>query len=311
MSILFQNLTDEQALSDARNAVTLFYDSPISSTDRHITQGMFSVTFIVRLEDGSIVIVQLRDNEIDLSKVALARSMLGDVVPRMNAAPTEYALFAYVADFLPGTMWIDLEDERELDVQIAHDSMIATQVADLIVKCNLGIGSAGIVDTYITPRLAHILKKYNSLPPPLRTRMEGMLHNLDELKKLPLALSHIDVNKMNILVDPNSLRVTGLIDWEAAAILPLGMSAWCIRFLTVPIPRRQDKVLEKSWPVTQAFWEAFFAALPPELQSLKSTLLLSAQVGFVLLSGIPEQIVQSEEELKKLEVRLAWLDRYE
>ncbi|KZT33426.1 hypothetical protein SISSUDRAFT_993059 [Sistotremastrum suecicum HHB10207 ss-3] len=307
MPSLIENLSRDQVLFDAKNSAALYYDSPVRSADMHKDQGLFSSTVVVILEDESRVIVQLKDNEIDLTKVALARSLLGSVVPRMNAAPTEYAFFAYVSNFLPGKMWIDVDSQFGIE----QDSAIAKQIAGLIARCNLGISSAGIVDSHIVPRLAHILKTRHNLPQDLRIRVENMLANVDSLKELPLALCHIDINKMNILVNPDTLEVTGLIDWEAAALLPLGMSAWCIRYLTVPIHRRQDEILEKSWPVTQAFWAAFFAAIPHNLQHLKSTFLLSAQIGFVLLNGIPESCHHSGENLAALVPRLAWLDRAE
>lgn len=89
------------------------------------------------------------------------------------------------------------------------------------------------------------------------------------------------------------------------------MNAWCIRYLSVPLPGRKDKVLEKSWPVTQAFWKSFFEAIPPEIQHLRSNLLFAAQVGLLLISAMHEVGFPDDEELSRLCGRLEWFDRYE
>jgi hypothetical protein len=50
---------------------------------------------------------------------------------------------------------------------------------------------------------------------------------------------------MNIILD-ESLNVVGLVDWEQALLLPVGMNAWCIRYLSVPISGGVDFIAEKS-----------------------------------------------------------------
>ena len=70
---------------------------------------MFRKTTCVTLDDGTEVIVQFEDNEIDTTKMALARGLLGDIVPFTFSARTAKAYFAYVSDLIKGTMWSDLE----------------------------------------------------------------------------------------------------------------------------------------------------------------------------------------------------------
>ncbi|KAK0187229.1 hypothetical protein F5146DRAFT_935421, partial [Armillaria mellea] len=166
---------------------------------------------------------------------ALAHSILGDI-SEVHSGKVLKENFAYIPTFVPGVTW---------DVPTtSHDdnANIAAQLARTIMRCSLEIDSAGcsaqaVVDGYVLPRLRKILETVDFTDvPEARKRLEELLgwHRIAGLKLLPLSLCHIDVNHRNIIVD-NHKHITGLIDWEHANLLPLGMNAWCIRFLSVPI----------------------------------------------------------------------------
>jgi len=56
------------------------------------------------LRDGKEVIVSFacKENEIDMTKVAL---LLGGIVPDVHTVKVEVSHFAYISNFIPGTMW--------------------------------------------------------------------------------------------------------------------------------------------------------------------------------------------------------------
>ena len=43
---------------------------------------------------------------------------------------------------------------------------------------------------------------------------------------VPWVLTHQDLSNMNILVDPDSGHITGVVDWADATIEPFGMALW-------------------------------------------------------------------------------------
>jgi len=43
---------------------------------------------------------------------------------------------------------------------------------------------------------------------------------------VPWVLTHQDLSDMNILVDPDSGHITGVVDWADATIEPFGMALW-------------------------------------------------------------------------------------
>lgn len=136
--------------------------------------------------------MQLKDNEIDLTKVALARSLLGRVVPAMYAGKTDKVHCAYVVALLQGKMW----DGEELSLD--QEVRVASQLARLLAACSLGISSARIVDNYVRPRLLKILEKEEIGESDIRERIERLSASTDQLKVLPLSLCHIDLNRRNV-----------------------------------------------------------------------------------------------------------------
>ena len=189
---LISKLTEKQLLAEARTVAQGYCFSPPVSLCMHKDQGLFSKTTRVILEDGSEVIVQFKDNEIDTTKMALARSFLGEVVPFTFAAKTTKAHFVYVSDLIKGSMWSDCE------CTIEQECHIASQIGDMLPRCIVNLDSAGVVDFFVIPRLKRIVLKENISHAALREKMEELLTQCDVLKVLPLALCHIDLNARNV-----------------------------------------------------------------------------------------------------------------
>ena len=246
------------------------------------------------------VVVQLKDNEIDTTKTVLANTLVGDVVP-ISFAATSNATFAYVSPFIPGTVWV----LRDAKLSVDENVRIASQVGSLIARCTLGIDGSGMVDRFVIPRLRHILLK-TTMPKNIRTRIQELLGLADGLKPLPLSLCHIDVNIMNIILDEGT-NIVGLIDWEQAQLLPVGMNAWCIRYLSVPISRGVDQIAEKSQPMAQAFWQGFIESLPGHLLDLKDKIVDSMLIGFVLFL-FAEGCEVRQSEMRMVLKRLDWIE---
>ena len=244
--------------------------------------------------------VQLKDNEIDTTKTVLANTLLGDIVP-ISFRAISNAKYAYVSSFIPGTVWCRREDE----LTIQENARVALQVGRVIALCALRMDSSGMVDRYIVPRLRQIISK-TKMPKKLRTRIQEVLALADGVKALPLSLCHIDINSMNIILDENA-NIVGLVDWELAQLLPVGMNAWCIRYLAVPTTRGVDRLAEKSQPMAVAFWQEFMGSLPAHLFALKEKIVDSMLIGMVLFSII-EGLETRDSVMHMLPERLDWIE---
>jgi len=112
-----------------------------------------------------------------------------------------------------------------------------------------------------------------------------------------------------ILLDEDA-NITGLLDWEIADLLPLGMNAWCIRFLSVLTARGKDqsdpKALEKAKCMARSFWDALVNALPVALHAQKLNIVLAMQIGFILQTFHPAT-EPSEQNLSHFMPRIDWL----
>jgi hypothetical protein len=197
MPNLFEHVTNDDALQAARIAAEDYHKSSIVSLRSHDDQGCFSATFIVNYADKTEAIIQLRNGRIDTALVALARGLLGDIVPDVQEVTTTATLHAYAMPLIRGSRWSPL-----IETSLEEDVVIASQFGTILAKCSLGIGSAAIVDNHIVPRLEIVLRdkiastdSYSQL---LRARVEALLHRAHSLKQLPLALCHTDPNPFNV-----------------------------------------------------------------------------------------------------------------
>lgn len=103
----------------------------------------------------------------------------------------------------------------------------------------------------------------------------------------------------------DTAEIVGLIDWEQASLLPLGMNAWCIRYLAVKTHGGVDRPNEETLPMAQAFWKTLTADVPLHLQPVIVT---AMQVGYILIAVFIEGITPSKMVLSNLVARFDWLE---
>ncbi|KAI0076905.1 hypothetical protein K474DRAFT_1597231 [Panus rudis PR-1116 ss-1] len=189
---------------------------------------------------------------------------------------------------------------------------IATQIGRLLTLCALEESSAAMVDSYVVPRLQHILLRELGDEPhePLRHRIEELVARAEDTKTLPLALIHEDVNSMNIILD-DANNIVGLIDWEAASLLLLGTNEWCIRFLSTVNRNRVDYETENTTPMAEAFWRGITSSLSTRLQGRKDVLdaiVTAMQIGLVMFIFWPGNEGPSAVQMEQGLTRLNWIE---
>ncbi|EJD00083.1 uncharacterized protein FOMMEDRAFT_136201 [Fomitiporia mediterranea MF3/22] len=212
---------------------------------------MFSMTTCVTLEDGSEAIVQFKDDEIDTTKVALARGLLGEIVPSTFAVRNSKAHFAYISKLVKGKIW------PECECTIEQNCHVASQLGKVLPRCIVNTSSDSVVDFFVL-----------------------LLTECSQLKVLPLALCHIDLNAQNILLDEN-YNISSLIGWELADLMPLGSNAWCIRYLSVDTIRGKDYISDKSQLMAEAFWKSFIAGMLEGLRAHRDAIVIAMQISYI------------------------------
>ncbi|KAK7934847.1 hypothetical protein PG985_000342 [Apiospora marii] len=102
----------------------------------------------------------------------------------------------------------------------------------------------------------------------------------------PQVVTHGDLSQTNILVDPATLSITGLVDWSLAKVAPFGLELAALRLLSGAMDR--DGWTDRAFrPRTEAaFWEEFWGCVgieeAGERERVRKTSELGCKLGVVL-----------------------------
>jgi Ser/Thr protein kinase RdoA (MazF antagonist) len=73
----------------------------------------------------------------------------------------------------------------------------------------------------------------------------------------PMVLTHSDLNEMNILVNPDSGEITGVVDWPGASILPFGFTLYALENALGSMGSNGWKWFDNVDDLRDTFWKAF------------------------------------------------------
>jgi hypothetical protein len=196
--------------------------SASTRVDRPPMQGMFSRTFFVTLADGREVVIQFRTEKLDLDAFKVAKGALGQVVPDALALKDEElenkGVWVYSLERLPGKMWVYGVAGKGAEGRIA----VNRSLGRILSKGYLADSSYEAISMKVQPHLEAILASPLDEVAIYRPLLQGFRDKLNEISKLPLWVSHYDLNDVNVLID-ESCEVTGLIDWELSTPKPFAV----------------------------------------------------------------------------------------
>ncbi|KZV67509.1 hypothetical protein PENSPDRAFT_49547 [Peniophora sp. CONT] len=301
----FERIPVGHALAEASAIAVRYTGQSVTGASMCASQGQYSRTVEVTLGDSSKLIVQFRDDDIDTSIVALARALVGAIVPTVNLVYTRLCRRAYVSQYAEGTLWGD----RGI-CAVDDDKRVASEIGALVARLQLSMSSASVVEDFIIPRLQQIIRQTPFFGnQDLAEKVRDIAARAHRLKSLPLAVCHTDINRENIILK-DDFTVNALIDWERAAILPLGMGAWCIHQLAVMNIKGVDYETADSRKTVVSFREAFYSNVPTDFRTGEGaeTLLLAMQIGYILSIYIEDMEAARPEWVASLLPRLKWLE---
>ncbi|KAJ5611818.1 hypothetical protein N7528_008923 [Penicillium herquei] len=76
-------------------------------------------------------------------------------------------------------------------------------------------------------------------------------------KALPFVLSHGDLNVMNILVDPETGNITGIVDWAESRILPFGFALYGLETIIGRMNSKGWHYHDAHRELESIFWQTF------------------------------------------------------
>jgi hypothetical protein len=123
------------------------------------------------------------------------------------------------------------------------------------------------VSTKVRPHLEAILASSLDEVVAYRRLLQGLLVKLDEMSKLPLWVSHYDLNEVNVLID-ESCEVTGLIDWELSTPRPFGVGFGRIHTIAGEYTGGEFWMPDEFEVAERAFWKELFDGMPEKSRGI-------------------------------------------
>ncbi|KAK3291547.1 uncharacterized protein B0H64DRAFT_478303 [Chaetomium fimeti] len=228
-------------------------------------QGMFSYTVLV----GTDKIFQFRfsNSQIDIELLSLAATIHGAIIPACTyhgIIGESQPLCIYEMNNLAGVPYIMAQDTSipqppetvRLKEQTVRDfakffaqgwNNPQRRNPDTLTALSTEFGSA-------FDRLAE------SLPPrftPVLAKVKQDLPSLFARGDLPLVLTHGDLCEMNILVDRLSGKLTGVIDWAEARVLPFGFALYGLENLLGYMDSKGWHYYDNAQQLRRLFWGGF------------------------------------------------------
>jgi hypothetical protein len=253
-------------------------------------QGYCSYTLFV----GDEAVVQLRPSayRLDMDTVKAACYVFGNLAPE-----TEYLgqlegtdLHAFSMRRLPGVSLLDYR--ASLGAAAAREQIVkdfayfqalawrrARRPEDLIQQRRT-VGSS------LALRLESMC---SSLPMPFRPIAKSILAEISDIEALPWVFTHGDLLPANIMVTPDSGKLTGLLDWAEGEWLPFGIGMYGLEELLGEDNKSGDFVYyPEAGRLRKSFWDELMLLIPELTTNHEfATLVKDGQaLGILLWHGI-------------------------
>lgn len=260
----------EKQINKAKELAAKYLGIQAKSAQLTSTQGCFSKTVKVSLQDCRSIIVQFRIEALDTEPFTRARNLLGNTVPIIEAINdpelVDAGVWPFYMTLIPGKPWLEYEDEWN-DTQ---RSTCARSLGRLFARCFVEGNTGDVVDSVILPNLHKLraLALEREDVKPFSLFISKLIGDAPVLKALPLFLGHLDMNEMNILVGEDA-EITGVIDWELSPPpQPFGVACYCIQFLAGEIIDKVFRERSAFEAIDRGFWDGLIENTPEEIRNV-------------------------------------------
>jgi hypothetical protein len=275
-------LTDDTAiLAEARATATCHLGIQAVSEEECPIQGMASRTVEVIMADGIHVIIQLRREPVHEENAQQGHDILGNIVPVpirviQDECPISYT---YIMPLIPGSTWL-AKDTTHWPSK--YNVKLAGQIGNIIGRCCKAFGDKiDKIDSFIIPRLQRYMEWDEPTIAPYKVLIRNLLSQIDNLRRLPLCLTHWDINMMNIMVTDDA-EITGLLDWEETYWMPFGMNTHIISRLAGYNQRGVYSKRTYSADMEISFWRELFLSAPMGVRGFLPEIQLAKDIGYVM-----------------------------
>ncbi|RDL40083.1 uncharacterized protein BP5553_00062 [Venustampulla echinocandica] len=244
-------------------------------------QGFFSRTMIVTLQNGEEVVIQFRPEPLDMEPFKLAREAFGSFVPDIELLEDKELesdnIWVYWMTRIPGKPWFEARNRKGPKALVT----INKSLGRILSKGHIKGSSDEVVDNKLRPRLELLLSSDDGQILPFKDMITDLLGKLDQLKTLPLFMSHFDLNELNVMLDENC-EVSGMVDWEFSKPLPFGMGFDRIHTLAGEFSEKKFHMPDEFHESERGFWQEVFDGVPVDLRKVLDANLDVVQMAVIL-----------------------------
>jgi hypothetical protein len=262
---------------------------PGKSWEQAPCQGYCSLTVFV----GNDIVVQFRPDiyRLDLQIAEAARDVYGSFAPdtRHIATIPKSGLLVYSMNRIAGVSFKHL---RDMSTTKAHPvekrARLCTDFASFLSRgwCHgiLETTPLGRVGTSIIPRLRSLS---TDLPARFQPVAWQILKQMPLIEALPWVLTHGDIVPGNIIVEPSSGQLLGLVDWAEAERLPFGICFYGLEEILGEMTAGGFQYHAHATDLRDIFWDELKKCIP-ELQqaAVLEVVKLARKLGILLWHGI-------------------------
>ncbi|KAH9222825.1 hypothetical protein DL95DRAFT_145020 [Leptodontidium sp. 2 PMI_412] len=280
-------------------------------------QGYCSMTVLV----GENTVIQFRPSNyrLDLRVTTAARDIYGTFAPETEYIGTLPAsgLLVYKMERIRGISFKHLRDSTAIHrMPVYGRARLCRDFAVFLSKS----WYRGTVEHRPLGRVGRSIRtRLQSLCTDLPVRFQGkarhVLANLQRIETLPWVLTHGDIVAANIMVDPSSGELTGLVDWAEAEILPFGVCLYGLEELLGEITPTGFQDCSDARILRDLFWAELKRHIPAlgwshTLEAVK----LARDLGVLLWHGIAfddgaiDRVVQEGRDIEEIQRLDSYLD---
>ncbi|KAI9764296.1 MAG: hypothetical protein M1840_008587 [Geoglossum simile] len=305
------------------NAIRTFFDSLPTVTQQQCNdfaaslagnptipvpiQGAFSYTVQAGAEQAYIVQFRTQNSALDLKTLARAREIHGQIVAAFTYHGNVGPLSVYKFEKLPGITYI----------QARYTADRFNTVEDFARFFAASWKHSQTMTAHDAEAIHHEYKQKldllsRALPPRFTENVKKVLEELPLLftSTYPLVLSHGDLNEMNIIVDPDSGHITGVVDWAEARILPFGISLWGLENTLGYMDSKGWHYYNNHHELEKLFWKTFEETIGEVTETHKQAIGVARMAGFFFRYGFVWEDRVREIPAKEPDPTLRYLDAF-
>jgi len=259
---------------------------PAEKISQNSSQGYCSLTLCV----GSSLILQCRPPvyQLDMEILSSAKRVYGKLAPAttfLKSVPP-IDLSVYLMDRIPGIQFREYRLTNQCNTEWLEN--LCKGFARFLAKgWRQPLPSStgqGLVGSSLEARLEAMS---TGLPLRFQPLCQNVVRHLNNIKALPWVLTHGDILDTNIMVDPATGFLYGLVDWAEAEYLPFGVALVGLEEILGQMTADGFIYTTDAEHLRQTFHHELRTEIPdlchPELQS---TVSLARDLGVLLWHGI-------------------------